>query len=389
MKIRFGIVAGIGFLLAACGGSGSDSGTGVEEETEDRTLDGVSTAILDASDYDSYVYFDLASGAVVALTDAEAALSDQWDIAFRRSTIKLNGGTSGPGAVAAAVVADQADLYDAAGAADASVFLNVTADSELEHLTAQYTAPANLVQDELVSQLQGSGAITGTQMDLGWYWYDFTTHVISVNNANGWLLRSGEGGSYARFRASALSYDPVNGLDVTFDFDVQVSGTTQFNSNAQFLAHVDAAGGEICFDFDADVAVACTGTVWDLKLGVAGRDWYLHSNGGISGDGAAAAFGPIPWADDLEDYNSATFSPDGTAIAFLYSEDSSSGIFESDSWYAYNLTGQHKLHPNYRVYWIDSDENDADTEKYLLQVTGYYSDMGVSGNVSIRWLQVE
>lgn len=380
---------GAALVLTGCGGGGSDSGTGVEEEGEERVLESVSTATLDATSYDDYTYYDLTNGEVIALTEAEAASSTEWHIAFRRSTIKLNGGTSGPGSVAGAVVAEQADFYTSSGDPDANVFLNATADSELEHLEATYTVPSSLVEDELVTMLEGSGDVMGTQMDLGWYWYNFMTHQTSLNDTNGWLLRSGEGDSYARFRATALTYDSDDGLDVTFAFDVQVSGTSQISTTAQFMAHVDSTGGETCFDFDTNATVACSGTAWDLKMGIEGYSWYLHSNGGLSGEGDGAAFGPVTWAGDLEDYTSATSTPDGTNIAFLYSADSSSGVFESDSWYAYNLTGTHKLHPNYRVYWIDTDADDADAPKYLLQVTGYYSDVGVSGNPSIRWMLIE
>lgn len=379
-------------LLTGCGGSSSDNGTGLVEDVDrdaDTPIEGVSEANINATDYAAYRYFNLESGEELELTEVEASASTDWHIAFRRSAIKLNGGTSGPGAVAAALVAEQTDFYDAEDEPDSTVFLNATAESELEHLTASYDAPDELVVDELVTSLQGSGDVTGTQMDMGWYWYDFTSHQISLNDSNGWLLRSGEGNSYARFRATELNYDRVTGLAVTFDFDVQVGDTDQFSSTAQFMAQVDSAGGESCFDFDANATVPCSGSQWDLKLGIEGRDWYLHSNGGISGEGEGAAFGPIAWVEDLETYTSATIAPSGDSIAFHYSEDSSSGVFEADSWYAYNLTGAHKLYPNYRVYWIDADTESETSAKFLLQVTGYYSEAGEGGNPSIRWKSVE
>lgn len=50
----------------------------------------------------SYVYarFDPAAGLVkLDLTDAQALLSSDWDIAFRRAVIRINGGDSGPSCV--------------------------------------------------------------------------------------------------------------------------------------------------------------------------------------------------------------------------------------------------------------------------------------------------
>ena len=43
-----------------------------------------------------FTYFSFTLQDVVALTDAEAAESAEWHIAFKRSEIRLNGGISGP-----------------------------------------------------------------------------------------------------------------------------------------------------------------------------------------------------------------------------------------------------------------------------------------------------
>ena len=55
----------------------------------------------------AFVYLDLITGKKVDVTDVQAEHSGSWDIAFKRWQIKLNGGSSGPGAVAAAIVADK------------------------------------------------------------------------------------------------------------------------------------------------------------------------------------------------------------------------------------------------------------------------------------------
>lgn len=235
------------------------------------------------------------------------------------------------------------------------------------YLTSDLIAPTSLTEDSLTTVLVGSEQTTGTQMDMGWYWYDFTTHAISVNDSNGWLLRSAEGNSYSRFRATALSYDTTDGLRVTFSFDTQASGTVQFAGSATFDAHIAPSGGEVCFDADNNAEVACDSSLWDLKLGIAGRDWYLRSNGGVSGAGKGAAFGPLTW-DALDDYTS--------------------GIFAAQSWYAYNLDGTHRLHPNYRVYWISADTNNASASRFAVQITGYYDDTGMGGHPTLRWREI-
>ncbi|MEE2732554.1 MAG: HmuY family protein [Pseudomonadota bacterium] len=373
--------------LGGCGGSSSGSDDGETERGSSDPGAQYESASLDASVATAYTYFNLDSGTVMALTDTEAAASTDWHIAFSRYNVILNGGDSGPGNVSGALAAAQNDFYSSATEPNASVFLNATPDSELEHLLASYDLDAlSFASDEKASSIQASGAMSGTQLDMGWYLYDFTTHVISLNADNWWLLRSAEGNSYGLFHATALSYDSVNGLDVTFEFDVQPSGTVQFTSGASFSAHIPSAGGEACFDFDSDSSVDCATANWDLKLEIAGRNWNLWTHSGITANGNGGAFGPLATADaDL--YTSATTSPDGQDIRFLYSVDRSAGVFTDNSWYEYNLSGAHKLWPNYRVYMIDTDSTSDSAPVYALQITSYYSNAGASGFPNIRYRQ--
>lgn len=372
--------------LTGCGGGSSDKGPTRDTETpsETPTPAAFQSKTINATDSTRYTYLNLETGEQLALTDAEAAGSTAWHIAFRRNAIKLNGGASGPGKSAGAVVAAQADFYGAAGEPNASVFLNTNADNEQEHLLATYTEPTAFTKESLTTVLKGSGETVGTQMDMGWYWYDSTTHAITVNDSNGWLLRNGEGSSYSRMRTTALSYSRSTGLDVTFSFDTQPTGAASFAGTATFNAHIDPSGGESCFDVESNDVVGCDTSTWDLKLGVSGRTWYLRSNGGVSGIGNGAAFGPVAWTD-LSTYTSATLAPNGTSIVRLYTQDATSGIFAEQPWFAYDLDGQHKLHPNYRVYWVTSDSTTAGSKGYQVQVTGYYDDTGTSGHLSLRW----
>ncbi len=54
-----------------------------------------------------FVYLDLLGGKKVEITDVQAIASGDWDIAFKRWQIKLNGGDSGPGGVGAVLVPDK------------------------------------------------------------------------------------------------------------------------------------------------------------------------------------------------------------------------------------------------------------------------------------------
>lgn len=368
-------------LLAGCGGSDNDIAD--NPGGSDIKGDGVSEAVIDATSYDTVAYFNLASGRVVALSEAEAAASTDWHIAFKRYDVRLNGGASGSGRVVGAVGATQDDFYDGAGEPIANVFVNATANSELEHLLADFTEPARWSSDAIVSTLGED-----------WYVYDYTNGNMSANDTKGYLIRSAEGDSYARLRVTDFTFPTRTGEGITsfnLAFDVQPGGQVTFTGTATFTGSIPAEGGERCFDFDTNATVDCASSnAWDIVLGFSGRTLYLRTNSGPSGPGAGGAFGPFDWTD-LAAYTSATTDTEGAPLASRYSADSTGGVFVGSSWYAYGMAGGHQLWPNYRVYLIDVDANDDSSAVYAVQITGYYGDShgsGASGQPVIRWREV-
>ncbi|OZG75532.1 hypothetical protein BTA51_03075 [Hahella sp. CCB-MM4] len=381
-------------LMVGC--SSGNSPLANDETNNGNENEPYSSVIIDASANDTYTYFNLDTGKVVALTDAQAETSNAWHIAFRRLSIKMNGGSSGPGHVEGALAVSQNDFYTAGGDPNANVFLNATPNSEEEHLLAGVNIGGlTFSSDAQSSAIAIPGTLSGMTLDMGWFTYNMTTHSISVNTRNAWLLRSNTGNSYARFYASALSYVPGGNLDVTFEFDVQSAAANSFTSSATFNATVPVSGGTACFDFDADATVDCeTQDSWDLKIEIDGRNWTLWTNSGVSGSGNGGALGdPYAFTELFDDtkYNNATapIASGGRDITAYYGTDTSAGVFENNTWYAYDLSGQHKIWPNYRVYVIDTDANDDAAAKYKLQITNYYSDTGVSGHPNIRFMAIE
>lgn len=376
----------ISITLSACGGSSSSpSENTIDRGTDDNTA--YTSAAVDASSNDHYTYFNLITNEVVALSDIEANTSTDWHLGFRRNAIIMNGGSSGPGKVAGAIAYNQDEFYNN-GEADPNILLNVAADSELDHLLATYDLSAlTFEQDAKSSAISVSQSVLGTQMDMGWYFYDFTTHAITLNEDNFWFLRSNTGKSYAQFHATQLTYDQTNGLAVTFEFSVQPQDATQFTHSATFETQIASTGGESCFDFDNDTSTSCQETDWDLKLEIADRAITLWTNSGVTASGAGGAFGPQN-TQTATAYNSATISPTGDNIEFHYAQDSSAGLFSANLWYAYNLEGNHQLWPNYRVYVIDTDSSNPDSIKFKFQLTNYYSNTGTSGNPHFRFIEI-
>jgi HmuY protein len=67
-------------------------------DTTDRTLYiDASVGGLNGQDTHPWVYVTLADGQAVAVTDLAALRSTAWDLAFKRSVVRTNGGDSGPG----------------------------------------------------------------------------------------------------------------------------------------------------------------------------------------------------------------------------------------------------------------------------------------------------
>ncbi|MCB5363324.1 hypothetical protein H0484_06095 [Pusillimonas sp. CC-YST705] len=176
--------------------------------------------------------------------------------------------------------------------------------------------------------------------------------------------------------------------------------TSKDNKLVLPLAGAEAA--EHCFDLNkpGNEAVACTSGAWDLKVSMpaaGGRGQPLFwTNSGDSGPGKGGALGgpfDSSWAD-LKKIEDATIDPEsGQAVpdrAFL--TDGVSGAFTGTNAigtaaFEYNLTGDNKLHPNFRVFQITLDKAAPTADNtYALQVLGYYGGPGgaTSGYVTVR-----
>jgi hypothetical protein len=178
-------------LASACGGDDDgDSGTGVDagvdacvaealptqyrpiasvsDGTIETSQDGVVTnAVVDATAGgldgaadNPYIYIDLEGGGVkVELDDVDALASDEWDIAFKRSSIRVNGGDSGPGNVAVAVV-EAESLDDVTEVPGSSTF-----------------ADDDFASDDCEPQLLPGGEPATAFGE--WYGYDEKTHALT------------------------------------------------------------------------------------------------------------------------------------------------------------------------------------------------------------------
>ncbi len=138
---------------------------GVTSGTIDATAGGTAAAADNP-----YVYLDLMAGTKLDLTDTASLTSTAWHVAFKRAGIKLNGGDSGPGQVAAAVVnaATLAEVTTAPGALE----LDDWADPDCALIAGPTGEPATVMST--------------------WYDYDDQTHVLTPK-AQVWVIRVASG----------------------------------------------------------------------------------------------------------------------------------------------------------------------------------------------------
>ena len=203
------LLAAATYALAAC--KKDDDATPVTAAGQANTVSVLSAAGTTSSTGQPvaakhYTFFSLADNKQVAYTDSN---STKWDVAFRGTTILLNGGTSGPGQGGAQVLSDK--LFAEVIAAPTSGYAVDAASG--------YAIPA------------GSGK--------GWYSYDATTHLITPTAGKVLALRTATG-KYAKMEIQSYyknaKGEPImgtpTGTDVnnygyyTFRYVYQPSGTS-------------------------------------------------------------------------------------------------------------------------------------------------------------------
>ena len=177
----------------------------------------VQTKTINASNNDSWVYFDLKTG------QSSSDKNSVWHVGFKRNDVILNGGDSASGSnkgkVGGYLAATPAGYYvekDGAdkGAVIINKFLSDGSASTLADLTdtSAYAKPSSArdwVVDSKGSDLNPAYSGSFPNLDYGWYTYNGMTHQLNakpMDKTQGALIRSAEGNSYARLRLNKINY---------------------------------------------------------------------------------------------------------------------------------------------------------------------------------------
>lgn len=330
-------IAGLG--LAACSGT----------DVIDPPIQDEQVLTVDADGRWAFVRLGETASEV---TVGDRSISTDWDIAFNATRVMLNGGAAGPGEVRGYC------LCQNAAATDAQV-QGMTPDNQLGSFEAVSVASVPSDPDAWETDVLDPAIAE-------WYVYDFTTHTVTANPAQVYRVRGdGADPEYAKFHVIDISDATQVGGRVTIEFAVQ-PGAGEPMGAAQTVV-LDGRTSPVYFDF-ATGAVS-DASDWDIVL----DGFEIRVNGGVSGDGSAAAL--LSPGDAFEDIDDASDAP-----AQIYRGDAYGGVFAAHPWYRYNLDGFHTIFPTFDVYLIDTGDR-----VYKLQVIGYYDIAGDDRQVSFRY----
>ena len=208
-----------------------------------------------------YTFYSLADNKEIAYTDSA---STKWDVAFRGTTILVNGGTSGP------------------GQGQAQVAVGTT-------YAAQATAPTTGYSSDAAT---GKAIPTGSGN--GWYTYNSATNVITPTAGRVILLKTATG-NYAKMEitnyykgapANPTSTDPSGYY--TFRYSIQTDGSTALNTTTASNGQPFTPAHYTFYSLGTQSVVSYTdsaSTKWDVAF----RGTTILVNGGTSGPGQGQA----------------------------------------------------------------------------------------------------
>jgi hypothetical protein len=325
------------------------TGSTVIDSSTTQNDDGTYAVSIDATSETEWAYYSFALAAVVTE-------QDDWDIAFRRSFIKANGGVSGARGVIVAHI-DQA-LSDVSQAPNDGYRYDSTNDD-----------------GEVVYAFEADG---------NWYDYDISTHVLTpkvrtyiVGTGTGFYklaIRNYYGGTAPTSAVVEFDWDVVAAPDALIEPDPVATDGTDATDGSDGSDHSDGHDGtdgkelpevpEGAIRLDGtqdwaylsfangpvDVTDASNSTEWDLGV----KGYLIRTNSGLSGAGLGGA---VQMKDAIWDSIKTTDTV-GFAVDEEINEPGPPGSVSSapaspafEYWYDYDFT-THELSAKDSVYVV-------------------------------------
>ena len=309
-------------------------------------------SVVNGSSSDSYKYFSFATRETVVVDDAQAASDTTWDIAFKRTIVKLNSGISGPKGIKGV---------------------------DLEAIGSPNGVNFPAVQDTSgVTSTDWIGDYYDYAVD-EWLMYNPNTHQVSLTNYV-YTLKDAAG-KYVKFQVSDMfgGGQPPDMGSIVIRYVYAASGSDI--SGPGVTDTITAGSDTAYFDFSTgeQVTPADPANSLDWDFAVAAYDIHLNSN--LFGPGEASAYlvtdsGNNP-RTDFDSILVAETQPQA------YTWDNAGSAFTG--WYDYD-PNTHQLSSFGHVYLIK-----IHSDVYKVQIQSYYHNvngMPASGWYTYKWLKL-
>ncbi len=201
-------------------------------------------------------------------------------------------------------------------------------------------------------------------------WYSGAAPGVSVTPSLAWIIRKGTTSVIlGKFRVTAIQGATTTSPgSVTFEYALQPSTGSAFG--AVQTKTVTVGANPVYFDLAA--GAVSTAAQWDIAF----SGYAIKVNGGVSGSGGVMA---VP--DNSTPFGSIDATYAATAPVQAYRTDEFGGVFSTNKWYKYNITGSdNQIWPTFNVYLLKKGN-----AVYKVQLTGYYGTNGASRQISIRY----
>lgn len=343
--VALGLAVLTASLLSACS---SDSPT----EPGPSFSDAITEVQVDASTSTAYIQL---GDTIRAVSPSNPASSTDWDLAVFATSIEVNSGPAGPGAVSGYCLCENEAVSNAniqllTAAGELPAFAAIT--------SARIPADGQFVSEALLPRITG--------------WYTGTGASAQANAARTFVVlrtRVTPVPLYGKFHVTGITGATATSPGtVTFEYAMQATSNGVLPDARS--ATVTVGSAPVYFDLASGAVSSAAGT-WDIQF----DGFVIRSNSGASG-GAGHLVAPpmdVPFA-----------SLDRAALYALpnsgFDQDATGGPFGSHPWYKYNVTGtDQQIWPNFNTYLVKKG-----AAVFKLQVTSYYNATGQSRRITIR-----
>ena len=168
----------------------------------------ITKTCVKATNASNWVYYKLSSKSAVAITSPTT--STDWDLAFQRFRIKLNGGVSGPGRASLLTVSGVSS-FDSANKANSGDYLND------QNFSTSYTSTSACYTAGGINYafLNDFTSATGSANNC-WFTYSVSTHKLSPKDQ--YYFFTDAGGSYYKLKITNYYSESGSSGYISFDW---------------------------------------------------------------------------------------------------------------------------------------------------------------------------